>query len=179
MSALDKQIITMTKQSRVAANQLLNCKAQAIDTALLAMAKKLDSSRAMLKRENARDVDTAKKRGTAPAMIDRLTLKDKTIDTMIKGLQVVASLKAPLGTMYDKRRRPNGLSIYKVKVPIGVVGIIYEARPNVTVDAAAICLKSQNAVILRGGSEAFHSNMALCKLFADGCRRGKILKDAV
>src|SRR4030042_143117 len=98
---------------------------------------------------------------------------------MITGLQEVAQLPSPLGKIYDERTRPNGLTIYKVKVPIGVIGIIYESRPNVTVDAAAICLKSQNAVVLRGGSESFHSNKALALLFSQALRAAGLPEKAV
>jgi glutamate-5-semialdehyde dehydrogenase len=107
-------------------------------------------------------------------MIDRLTLSDKAFKSMIDGLGVVAGLSSPVGARFDARMRPNGLRIYKMRVPIGVVCIIYESRPNVTVDAAAICLKSQNAVILRGGSEAFYSNRALTALFSKVLDRAEL-----
>jgi len=137
-----------------------------IDNALLLMAGYLESDKARLQGENAKDLEAAKAKGLPAAMIDRLTLSDKAVASMIRGLREVAALNSPVGEFYDGRERPNGLRICKMRVPIGVIGIIYEARPNVTVDAAAICLKSRNAVILRGGSEAFASNKALCGLFS-------------
>ena len=108
-------------------------------------------------------------------MIDRLTLSDKARKSMVTGLREVAALSSPVGTCYDERVRPNGLRIYKMRVPIGVICIIYESRPNVTVDAAAICLKSHNAVVLRGGSESFNSNMALGRLFAQALKSSGLL----
>jgi glutamate-5-semialdehyde dehydrogenase len=137
-----------------------------IDKALLLMAGYLESDKARLQAENAKDLEAAKAKGLSAAMIDRLTLSEKAIASMVRGLREVAALSSPVGEIYDERTRPNGLKISKMRVPIGVIGIIYEARPNVTVDAAAICLKSRNAVVLRGGSEAFSSNRALCELFS-------------
>jgi len=137
-----------------------------IDKALLLMASCLESDKARLKEENAKDLEAARAKGLPAPMIDRLTLSDKALASMVRGLREVAALSSPAGEYYDERERPNGLKICKMRVPIGVIGIIYEARPNVTVDAAAICLKSRNAVILRGGSEAFASNSALCGLFS-------------
>ena len=138
----------------------------AIDRALLLMAGYLESEKPRLQEANRGDLEAGRARGLSPAMLDRLTLSDKSVAAMVRGLSEVAALRSPVGERYDERVRPNGLRICKMRVPIGVIGIIYEARPNVTVDAAAICLKSRNAVILRGGSEAFHSNTALCALFS-------------
>ena len=138
----------------------------AIDRALLLMAGYLESEKPRLQGENRRDLEAGRAKGLSPAMLDRLALSDKSVAAMVRGLSEVAALRSPVGELYDERVRPNGLRICKMRVPIGVIGIIYEARPNVTVDAAAICLKSRNAVILRGGSEAFHSNSALCALFS-------------
>lgn len=179
MSVLDQQIITICQQSRIASGELQNCSSDSINKALLGMAALLQRSRTVLKKENARDVSAALKNKMAPAMVDRLTIKDSTIDSMISGLKVVASLSTPLWQVFDKSRRPNGLTVCKVKVPIGVVGIIYESRPNVTVDSAAICLKSQNAVILRGGSESFYSNVILSRLFAQACKKAGVPQNAI
>jgi glutamate-5-semialdehyde dehydrogenase len=112
-------------------------------------------------------------------MIERLRLSDRTFDSMIKGLLEVAALDSSVGAVFDERKRPNGLRIYKTRVPIGVIGIIYESRPNVTVDAAALCLKARNSVILRGGSEAFHTNMALARLFSKALKRCILPSNAV
>ncbi len=164
--SLEKQIISLAVRARKASRPLSNAPVNAINGALRTMARSLKERQGALQKENAKDLEAARNKGLSAAMIDRLTLSDKSIRSMIDGLKLVASLPSPTGAAYDKRVRPNGLKIFKIKAPIGVIGIIYESRPNVTVDAAAICLKSQNAVVLRGGSESFHSNTALAKLFA-------------
>ena len=129
--------------------------------ALELMAQNIDAARAELKAANLRDIEAAKASGLSAPKIDRLTLTDGRIDTMIKGLRTVAAQHDPVGRVLDERVRPNGIRITKVAVPFGVVGIIYESRPNVTVDASGIALKAGNAVILRGGSDAFNSNRFL------------------
>jgi len=153
-------------RAREASLLLQSFPTDSIDNALSLMAAYLESDKARLQAENAKDLEAAKAKGLSAVMIDRLTLSDKALASMIRGLREVAGLRSPVGEIFDERVRPNGLKISKMRVPIGVIGIIYEARPNVTVDAAAICLKSRNAVILRGGSEAFFSNSALCELFS-------------
>ncbi|MCL2183865.1 MAG: glutamate-5-semialdehyde dehydrogenase [Chitinispirillia bacterium] len=166
MSEMEKVIVDIAAKGRAASLLIQNQAAESIDRALLAMAGYLESEKVRLQAENEKDLAAGREKGLQAAMLDRLTLSDKTISGMIRGLKEVAALKSPVGELYDGRIRPNGLDIRKMRVPIGVIGIIYESRPNVTVDAAAICLKSKNAVILRGGSEAFHSNSALCLLFS-------------
>ncbi|MCL2688326.1 MAG: glutamate-5-semialdehyde dehydrogenase [Chitinispirillia bacterium] len=165
-SELEKTVNDIACKGRKASLILQNISSQSVDNALLKMADYLQSNKPSLQEENKKDLEAGKKKGLSPAMLDRLTLSDKTLDSMINGLREVAALSSPVGTFYEERVRPNGLNISKMRVPIGVIGIIYESRPNVTVDAAAICLKSRNAVILRGGSEAFYSNSALCALFS-------------
>ena len=128
------------------------------------MAEKIESSVPGIKAANAKDLEAARASGISEAMIDRLTLTDRRIAEMAEGLRVVASQNDPVGRILSEKTRPNGLVITKISVPLGVIGIIYESRPNVTVDAAGICLKAGNAVILRGGSEAFQSNLFLAKL---------------
>ena len=178
-SKLEPAIDRIARQAKKASLSLQGVTEKQVNRALTIMAKLLASEKADLQKVNRRDLSAAKEKGLPPAMINRLTLSDTTIDGMIRGLKEVAALSSPVGTEYDHRVRPNGLSICKVTVPIGVVGIIYESRPNVTVDAAAICLKSQNAVILRGGSEAFHSNTALAVLFKKALNAAKLPADAV
>ena len=134
------------------------------NNALLQMAAELEQKRAFLLAENAKDVGTAQKTGLHQAMIDRLTLKDETVSSMAQGLREVASLPDPVGKVTSMWRRPNNLLVGRMRIPLGVIGIIYEARPNVTVDASALCLKSGNAVILRGGSEAINSNLAIASI---------------
>ncbi|GBU21005.1 gamma-glutamyl phosphate reductase [Fibrobacteres bacterium R8-0-B4] len=163
---LNELIDAIAVRAREASLLLQGRSTASIDKALLLMAGYLESDKARLQAENAKDVEAAKAKGLSAHIIDRLTLSDKAIASMIRGLREVAAIDSPVGEIYDERTRPNGLKICKMRVPIGVIGIIYEARPNVTVDAAAICLKSRNAVVLRGGSEAFSSNSALCELFS-------------
>ncbi len=163
---IKKMIEKTAADAKAASLDILDASSASVNKALKLMAKLLKENSAELQKENQKDLKAGKEKGLSSAMIDRLTLSDKVIDSMAKGLKEVAAIKSPLGVKYDERLRPNGLKIYKTKVPIGVIGIIFESRPNVTVDAAAICLKSQNAVILRGGSEAFYSNKALAALFS-------------
>ena len=174
-SAVDK----IARSGRKAALSLQSASLDDINRALHIMAEKLAAAGSAIKRENAKDIAAAKIKKLSPAMIDRLTISDKTLASMIRGLLEVAELSSPVGKEYDQRVRPNGLEIFKLRVPIGVVCIIFESRPNVTVDAAAICLKSGNAVILRGGSEALHSNLALVKLFRSSCVEAGLPGDAV
>lgn len=166
-------------KARKAGLELQNAPLERINGALLRMAKRLSAVRSSIQAENRKDLRAARLKNMSPAMLDRLTLSDKTIASMIRGLLEVAGLRSPLGLEYERRRRPNGLDICKVHVPIGVIAIIYESRPNVTVDAAAICLKSGNAVILRGGSESLHSNIALANLFRTSLREAGLPSDAV
>ncbi|RYZ99433.1 MAG: glutamate-5-semialdehyde dehydrogenase, partial [Moraxellaceae bacterium] len=138
--------------------------------ALLAIADALDNSRITLVAENQKDLAAAKASGLDPAMIDRLAVKPATIDAMIEGLRQVAALPDPCGAITDMSYRPSGIQVGKMRVPLGVVGIIYESRPNVTIDAASLCLKSGNAAILRGGSESIHSNRAIAACLQTGLK---------
>ncbi|HVL55926.1 MAG TPA: glutamate-5-semialdehyde dehydrogenase, partial [Burkholderiaceae bacterium] len=133
----------------------------------------------LLQRENARDLDAARSRGHDPAFVDRLTLTDAVIESMAAGVEQIVALPDPVGEISELRLRPNGMQVGRMRVPLGVIGIIYESRPNVTIDAAALCLKSGNAAILRGGSEAIHSNRALAQLIRDGLAAGGLPQDAV
>jgi len=178
-TTLQKTIDTITQRARRASLELQSVPEKQLNRALKKMAVLLAAEHASLKAANRKDLSAARKKGLADAMIDRLTLTDTTLASMIRGLKEVAALPSPVGTEYEARTRPNGLVIYKKRVPIGVVGIIYESRPNVTVDAAAICLKSGNAVILRGGSESFHSNKALAALFSVALSDAKLPPHAV
>ncbi|MDO8427270.1 MAG: glutamate-5-semialdehyde dehydrogenase [Deltaproteobacteria bacterium] len=137
--------------------------------ALLKMAGELEANSVFLKEANKLDTDAAVKKGLTKAMIDRLTLTDKVISGMANGLKEVAALPDPVGEVTKMWKRPNGLIVGRMRIPIGVIGIIYESRPNVTADAAGLCLKSGNAVILRGGSEAINSNNAIAKILSAAC----------
>ena len=131
------------------------------NAALLAAMAAIDGTRAVLIEANARDLAAGREKGLESAMLDRLELTEARIDKMIEGLRQVAALADPIGEITDMRYMPSGIQVGKMRVPLGVIGIIYESRPNVTVEAASLCLKSGNATILRGGSEAFHSNQAI------------------
>jgi glutamate-5-semialdehyde dehydrogenase len=149
------------------------------DNVLLLMAQLLKERQAEIQAENAKDVEKAKGEGHPAAFIDRLTLSDKVMDSMVQALEEVAALPDPVGEVVKMWRRPNGLLVGRVRIPLGVIGFIYESRPNVTVDAAALCLKSGNSVILKGGKEALHSNLALAKLMQDALAEFNIPAGAV
>lgn len=138
------------------------------NNALLAAARALDAARDELIRANAQDLDNGRASGLDAALLDRLALTPARIDEMIEGLRQVATLPDPIGTIRDMRYLPSGIQVGKMRVPLGVIGIIYESRPNVTIDAASLCLKSGNATILRGGSEAIHSNRAIAACIQQG-----------
>jgi glutamate-5-semialdehyde dehydrogenase len=167
--SLQKTIDTISRRARAAGHTLLDTRQEIVDKCLLVMADLLDTEKNSCVRANKKDLIIAEKKHLSGPLIERLTLSDKTFASMKKGLAEVAALSTPVGTFFDERVRPNGLAIRKMRVPIGVIAIIYESRPNVTVDAASLCLKSRNSVILRGGSEAFHSNTALAVLFQKAC----------
>ena len=134
---------------------------------LLRMADVIQEQKGFIQSENEKDLKAGREKGLSAAMLDRLALTDKVIDSMVVALQEVVALPDPVGEVDEMIRRPNGLMVGRMRIPLGVIGMIYESRPNVTVDAAALCLKAGNAVILRGGSEAIHSNLALAKLLQD------------
>jgi glutamate-5-semialdehyde dehydrogenase len=149
------------------------------DKALGAMADAIEAAHATLQEANEKDLALARESGLSPAMIDRLTLSDKVIASMAQGLREVAAQPDPVGEITGMQKRPNGLVIGKKRIPLGVIGIIYESRPNVTADAAALCLKAGNAVILRGGKEAFHSNRAIAAVLDAAARACAIPDGAV
>ena len=158
------------QQAKQASKILANTDTSVKNQALLSIADTLLARADWLKSENAKDLAAGREKGLDAAMLDRLTLSDKTITGMAEGVRQVATLADPIGTITDMSYRPSGIQVGKMRVPLGVVGIIYESRPNVTVDAAALCLKSGNATILRGGSEAIHSNQAIAACVRDGLR---------
>jgi len=164
---LSREIERMALAARDASQKLAGMSTALKNRALLETARSIGRNRPALQEANALDLEAARAHGIAAAMLDRLTLSDEVISRMCGGLQEVAALADPVGEVVRMWRRPNGLLVGKMRIPIGVIGIIYEARPNVTVDAAALCLKSGNAVLLRGGSEAIHSNRALVGLMAE------------
>lgn len=149
------------------------------NAALLRMAELIRLHSAEITAANAQDMEQAAAKGLEPSMLDRLKLTENAVENMCEGLRQVAALPDPVGEMDEFRLRPNGLQIGKMRVPLGVIGMIYESRPNVTIDAAALCLKSGNACVLRGGSEAFHSNMAIAKLITQALSENGLPADAV
>jgi glutamate-5-semialdehyde dehydrogenase len=164
MTRTEATIKEIAQAAKAAAKQLGRVSTPQKNAALLSIARCLEKEAAFIRAENRKDLIQAEEKGLSAAMIDRLTIKDETIISMAAGLNEVAGLNDPVGTMSETWIRPNGLQVARMRIPLGVIGIIYESRPNVTVDAAGLCLKAGNAVILRGGSEAFHSNQALAQL---------------
>ncbi|MDP1520276.1 glutamate-5-semialdehyde dehydrogenase [Porticoccus litoralis] len=156
------------KQARAAARLIATANSDTKNAALLAIARAIDSHRNDLLAANASDMENGRANGLDAALLDRLELNEARINAMIEGLKQVAELPDPTGVISDRQVRPSGIELAKMRVPLGVVGIIYESRPNVTVDAASLCLKSGNATILRGGSEAIHSNRAIAECISLG-----------
>jgi len=164
---IKQEVLKLAQEARNAARCIANVSSKAKDRALLNMAGKLEQKGEYLLEANRKDIAGVRDKGLSSAMIDRLTLNPKRIKEMAAGLQEIAALSDPVGEIVKMWRRPNGLLVGKMRVPLGVIGIVYESRPNVTADAAGLCLKSGNAVILRGGSEAFHSNKAIVSLLKE------------
>lgn len=171
--ALHDDMLAMGDRAVVAARAMAQLSCRKKNAILEAMADELDARRTEIKEANARDMEAAQASGLSGAMLDRLLLTDSRIDAMAKGIRDVVGLQDPVGEQISKWLRPNGLEIFKVRVPIGVIAIIYEARPNVTADSSILCIKTGNAVILRGGKEALHSNQAIANaLQAGGTKKG-------
>ncbi len=159
--SFEETIINISSAARDASRKIAACTAEQKNSTLIRIAEKLRAEADFIKSENAKDLAKGKEAGLTSAMLDRLAITDKTIDSMAEGLMFVARLEDPVGMIVKGYQRPNGLEVSKVRIPLGVIGIIYESRPNVTIDAAGLCLKAGNAVVLRGGSEAINSNRAL------------------
>ncbi|MDD9301635.1 MAG: glutamate-5-semialdehyde dehydrogenase [Desulfobacter sp.] len=166
--SLETQIIQIAQDARAAARIMATLSSEQKNRALYTIADLITAHGSLIQKENEKDLAAAQKNGLSSAMIDRLTITDKVLSAMAEGLRFVAGLDDPVGSLTDAVIRPNGLEMAKMRIPLGVIGIIYESRPNVTVDAAGLCLKAGNAVILRGGSEAIHSNCALAKIIEQG-----------
>ena len=176
---VQEYMTNLGKQARAASRALVCATTEQKNTALLAMADIIEASAEALKVENTKDLENGKANGLDAAMLDRLSLTDSTLAGMAEGLRQIAGLQDPIGEISDMSYRPSGIQVGKMRVPLGVVGIIYESRPNVTIDAAALCLKSGNAAILRGGSEAAHSNQALAKCIREGLEKAGLPATAV
>lgn len=175
-----KEYMTKLGQAaRVASAEMGSVSTQQKNEALMATAEILHESRALLAAENLKDLESGRKNGLDDAMLDRLELTSARIDSMIEGLKQVAALDDPVGVINDLKFMPSGIQVGKMRVPLGVIGIIYESRPNVTVEAASLCIKSGNATILRGGSEAIHSNRAIAACISRGLDRAGLSQSAV
>lgn len=177
--SVQADMMAMAERAVTASRELARLTARRKNTILSAMAEELEAQRDRIKAANTKDVEAAKAAGMSAALIDRLTLTDSRIGAMAKGLRDVSGLKDPVGGVISRWIRPNGLEILKVRVPIGVIAIIYESRPNVTADAAGLCFKTANAVILRGGKEAMQSNLAIAEALRAGGRKKGMPEDAI
>jgi len=176
---LNEQMLQIGKQAREAAKVLTRAETNLKNNALEAIAQELEQQHEQLLAANAKDLEAGKIKGLNSALLDRLVLNDSRIASMIEGLRQIIALPDPIGEISDLKFRPSGIQVGKMRVPLGVVGIIYESRPNVTADAAALCLKSGNACILRGGSEAIHSNQAIATCIQAGLTAAGLPSTAV
>ena len=170
---------TVGRQARAASRRLTMATTAEKNAALMHIASAIRREKAALVAANQRDLDAARANGLEPAMLDRLTLSEKGVESMAEGVEQVATLPDPVGEIRDIKFRPSGIQVGKMRAPLGVIGIIYEARPNVTADAAALCLKSGNAAILRGGSEAINSNRAIAALVQEGLQAAGLPAECV
>jgi glutamate-5-semialdehyde dehydrogenase len=176
---LQESIAQMGRAARAASRQMAAASTASKNRALLALARLLREPTAALQAANAQDIDAAQAAGLAAPMVDRLRLTDKVIATVAEGCEQIAAMPDPIGEITNLRRRPTGISVGQMRVPIGVFGMIYESRPNVTIEAASLAIKSGNACILRGGSEAIHSNLALWRLVQAALVEAGLSADAV
>lgn len=177
--SLQQELQQLGRQARQASNALRSLSRGIKDEALRRVARDLRAAKEKIKDANAKDLEAGRAKGLSDAMLDRLELTDARIEAMAEGLEVVAALPDPVGDIVDQYVHPNGLRIARIRQPLGVVGIIYESRPNVTADAAALCLKSGNATLLRGGSEAIHSNIAIAEIFSTGAQAAGVPPHAI
>ncbi len=171
MPDIETYMLEMGRQARVASRQIAKAGTAQKNTALLAIAAAIDAGREQLMLANQEDMQAGSDKGLDAVLLDRLELNQSRIDTMIEGLRQVAALDDPVGAVSDLKYRPSGIQVGRMRVPLGVIGIIYESRPNVTCEAASLCLKSGNATILRGGSEAIHSNQAIASCISTGLQQ--------
>jgi glutamate-5-semialdehyde dehydrogenase len=179
MMDIQQYMQTLGQQAREASRAIARANANAKNTALHAIAAAIRRESAALVAANQEDLAAARAAGLEEALLDRLTLSEKGVAAMAEGVEQVAALADPVGEISDLKFRPSGIQVGKMRVPLGVIGIIYEARPNVTADAAALCLKSGNAAILRGGSEAIRSNRAIAALVQEGLARAGLPANTV
>ncbi len=179
MSELRSYAEEKVKKARSVLRDLMSLKTEVKNEALLRASELLDEKRELIKKENEKDIEFARSKGLKDAVVDRLVLNDKRIDGMIKVLRDVASLPDPVGEIVRMWTLPNGLKVGRMRVPLGVIFIVYESRPNVTIEAASLCMKSSNAVILRGGREAINSNRVLVEILKEACRETGFPEEAI
>ena len=178
-SSVKQEAFRLAKQAKTASRRLAPLSSEEKNRTLRLMADRLEARSEYLLKENNKDLEAAKQAGISSAIIDRIALDSSRIQSMAKGLREIAALPDPVREIVKMWRRPNGLQVGRMRIPLGVIGIIYEARPNVTADAAALCLKSGNAVILRGGSEAYCSNQAIAAVLRQACAETSVPDEAV
>jgi glutamate-5-semialdehyde dehydrogenase len=178
-STIDGYMMAVGQHARAASRIVGRAETRVKDAALLAIAAALEAAEAELLAENRKDMAAGRASGLEPALLDRLEITPKGVKTMAQGLREIAAQTDPVGEITDLKYRPSGIQVGKMRVPLGVIGIIYESRPNVTADAAALCLKAGNAAILRGGSEALHSNRAIAACIQQGLAAAGLPADAV
>ncbi|PIE70334.1 MAG: glutamate-5-semialdehyde dehydrogenase [Deltaproteobacteria bacterium] len=176
---IESTILQMAKDASTAARRMAMCDTAAKNHALVTLADRLEAKKAFLQSENEKDLQLGREKGLSAALIDRLTLSDKVIAAMADGLRHVARLEDPVGSTTCSWQRPNGLQVSRMRIPLGVIGIIYESRPNVTIDAAGLCLKAGNAILLRGGSESLNTNQALAAIVASALSDAGLPEKAV
>ncbi len=176
---IESTIVDMARAARAASSTMAKCPSTKKNEVLLGIADKIEARAIKIQEENKKDLIRAAEMGLSDAMIDRLAVTDKTIKSMAEGLREVAQLNDPIGSTSKAWLRPNGLEVSRMRIPLGVIGIIYESRPNVTIDAAGLCLKAGNAVILRGGSESLNSNQALAGIVAQVLGEANLPAEAV
>lgn len=179
MSDIAAYIKTLGMQARTASRVMAAATSAKKNAALMAMVDAIEANRAQLQQANERDMQAGRQKGLDAAMLDRLELTPARIDAMVEGLRQVAALQDPIGEVTDMGFRPSGIQVGRMRVPLGVIGIIYESRPNVTCEAASLCLKSGNAAILRGGSEALHSNQAIAACITHGLETAGLPAQAI
>ncbi|MFP4016914.1 MAG: aldehyde dehydrogenase family protein, partial [Halanaerobiales bacterium] len=177
--SIREEVVSQAKRARVAARKLANVSTEVKDKALLEIANRLEKSKDIIIAENSKDMEAGEKAGLTRAMLDRLELNEKRIKGMADGLRELVNLKDPIGDVIKMWKRPNGLQIGQMRVPLGVIGIIYESRPNVTIDAAGLCLKAGNSTILKGGSESINTNLALSYCIREACAENNLNTDLV
>lgn len=176
---IKEYVFKKAKEAKEGAKALAKLSSKEKNSILQTMAEALKKKAKTLIAENQKDITFAEKKGLSKALIDRLTLNEKRIDEMAKGLMEVTTLPDPVGEIVKMWKRPNGMTVGKMRVPIGVIGIIYESRPNVTVDATGLCLKAGNAVVLRGGSEAINSNKAIVEVLRNVAKKGALREGVI